>query len=81
MEDKEVKVNIRFNIVKLLYYGAMAAVAIGFLYAILSAVGLGGFASGSAKAGQFFQALLSTLFVSGSLAFLSEFLSSRKKQD
>lgn len=78
MEEKEVKVNIKFNIVKLVYYGAMAAAVIGFLYAILSTVGLGGFASGSAKAGQFFQALLWTLFVSGFLAGLSEFLSSRK---
>ena len=74
MEDKGI---LGFSVPKLLSLGAMVAVGIGVLFAILSAVGLGGYASGSAKAGVFFEAILWTLLVSGILLGLSAFLSSR----
>lgn len=77
MNDNELK--ITYNIVKLLRLAALAAILIGLLYAILSCVGLGSFASGSAKAGQFFLGMLQTLFVSGILAGLSEYLLLRRR--
>ncbi len=75
MNDNELK--ITYNIVKLLRYGAILAVFIGFLYALLSTIGFGG--SGPAKAGQFFFAILQTMFISGFLAGVSEYLFMRRK--
>jgi len=74
MEENKI---MGFGASKLLSLAAMVAVGVGVLFAILSAVGLGEYASGSAKAGVFFQGILWTLLVSGILLGLSAFLSSR----
>jgi hypothetical protein len=74
MEERKI---MGFSVSKLLSLGAMVAVGIGVLFAILAAVGLGDYASGSAKAAVFFEGILWTLLVSGILLGLSEFLSPR----
>jgi hypothetical protein len=77
-EAKEVKVNIQFSLPSLLNYLAIAAAVLGFLYAILSSVGME-HESGAAQSGQFFLGLLYTVVASGFLLALSEIASSRKK--
>lgn len=80
MEDKEakdIKVRIQFSITTLLNYLAIAAAALGFLYALLSTIGME-HASGSARAGQFFLGLLYAVVASGFLLALSELVSTRK---
>ena len=77
-ETKEVKVNIQFSLPSLLNYLAIAAAVLGFLYAILSSVGME-HESGAARSGQFFLGLLYTVVASGFLLALSEIVSSHKK--
>jgi hypothetical protein len=77
-EAKEVKVNIQFSLPSLLNYLAIAAAVLGFLYAILSSVGME-HESGAAQSGQFFLGLLYTVVASGFLLALSEIVSSHKK--
>jgi hypothetical protein len=69
-EEKEVKVNLAFTPVKLLTYGAIAAVIIGLLWGILAAVGLEGF-SGSYRFSQCLQGFLFGIFGGGTLYGLS----------
>jgi hypothetical protein len=77
-EGKEVKVKIQFSLPTLLNYLAMAAAILGFLYAILSTIGMG-HASESSRAGQFFLGLLYAVVASGFLLGLSELVSTHKK--
>lgn len=76
-EGKEVKVKIQFSLPTLLNYLAIAAAFLGFLYALLSTIGME-YAPGSARAGQFFLGLLYAVVASGFLLGLSELVSSRK---
>ncbi len=77
-EAKEVKVNIQFSLPSLLNYLAIAAAVLGFLYALLSSVGMA-YESGAAQAGHFLLGLLYTVVATGFLLALSEIVSSHKK--
>ncbi|MDY6911522.1 MAG: zinc-ribbon domain-containing protein [Chloroflexota bacterium] len=65
------------NIPQMLFYGAILALAVGVLAAILSAVGLRG-ATGAFKASQFFAVLLDGILVAGVLAGFYALISTRK---
>ena len=72
--EKEVKVNVQFTVVKLLNYGAIAAVVIGLLWGIIAAVGYEGM-PGSFKFAQFLQGLFFAVFGGAVLAGLGELVS------
>ena len=61
---------------RILYLAAAAALVVGLLYSILTAAGMGGFASASLKTAAFFEGVLWTLLVSGILFGLSAYLGS-----
>ena len=73
-KEKEVKVNVKFTVVKMLNYGAIAAVAIGLLWGILAAVGWEG-APGSLRYSEFLQGLFFAVFGGAVLAGLGELVS------
>jgi hypothetical protein len=73
-EEKEVKVNVQFTVVKLLNYGAIAAVAIGLLWGILAAAGAD-YASGTFRFSAFLQGLFFAVFGGAVLAGLGELVS------
>jgi hypothetical protein len=76
-EEKQVKVNVQFTVVKLLNYGAIAAAVIGILWGIIAAVGAD-YASGTYKFAAFLQGLFFGIFGGGVLAGLGELLGSKK---
>jgi uncharacterized membrane protein YeaQ/YmgE (transglycosylase-associated protein family) len=77
VEEKEVKVNVRVTVVKLLNYAAIAAVIVGLLYGILAAVGSEG-ASGSARFANFLQGFFYAIVGGAVLAGLSELVSRKE---
>ena len=76
-EEKQVNVNVRFTVVKLLNYGAIAAAVIGLLWGIFGAVGFEG-APGTYRFAEFLQGLFFGLFGGAVLAGLGELVSSKK---
>ncbi|MGB2855442.1 MAG: hypothetical protein WBC61_02180 [Dehalococcoidia bacterium] len=77
MEEKEVQVNVRFTTIKLLNYGAIAAVIIGLLWGIFAAVGWEG-APGTFKFSAFLEGLFFGVFGGAVLAGLSELVSRKQ---
>jgi hypothetical protein len=77
MEEKQVNVNVRFTVIKLLNYGAIAAAVIGILWGIFAAVGAD-YASGTYKFGAFLEGLFFGVFGGAVLAGLGELVSSKK---
>jgi len=77
MEEKQVHVNVKFTVVKLLNYGAIAAAVIGLLWGIFAAVGTD-YATGTAKFALFLQGLFFGVFGGAVLAGLGELVSSKK---
>lgn len=73
-KEKEVKVNVKFTVVKLLNYGAIAAVVVGLLWGILAAAG-SNYAPGSFRFAQFLQGVFFAVFGGAVLAALSELVS------
>lgn len=63
---------------KTLFLGSLVAIVVGLLYAILSAAGMGDYASGTLKTAAFFEGVLWTLLVAGILYGLSAIISSRR---
>jgi hypothetical protein len=72
------KDKVQSTVASVLKYGAIAVVACGILYAILSAVGMSDYSSGPAQAGQFFWGLLWAVVGGGVLYALSELVSPQK---
>ena len=77
MEEKEVQVNVRFTTIKLLNYGAIAAVIIGLFWGIFAAVGWEG-APGTFKFAAFLEGLFFGVFGGAVLAGLSELVSRKQ---
>lgn len=77
MEEKQVRVDVKFTVVKLLNYAAIAAVIIGLLWGIFAAVGAD-YASGTSKFAMFLQGLFFAVFGGAVLAGLGELVSSKK---
>jgi len=75
MEEKEVKV--KFDIIKILNYGAIAAVVLGIIWGIFAAVG-NEFQAGPEKAGYFFEGLFFGVFGGAVLAGLGELISRKQ---
>ena len=76
-EEKEV--HLKFTVVKLLNYGALAAIAVGLLYGILAAVGAPEYTSGTYAFAEFLKGLFLAILGGGMLAGLAEIVS-RKQQ-
>ena len=77
MEEKEVEVRVRFTTIKLLNYGAIAAVIIGLLWGIFAAVGWTG-APGTLKFSAFLEGTFFGVFGGAVLAGLSELVSRKQ---
>ena len=77
-EEKEVQVNVRFSIAKLLNYGAIAVFAIAILWGILDAAG-DSYSSGSVRFAEFLKGLWAAIVGAGVLAAAAELVSSRKE--
>ena len=73
-KEKEVKVNVKFTVIKLLNYGAIAAVVVGLLWGILAAAGYEG-APGTYRFAQFLQGLFFAVVGGAVLAGLGELVS------
>ncbi|MGB2583391.1 MAG: hypothetical protein WBC11_07000 [Dehalococcoidia bacterium] len=76
-EEKEVQVNVRFTTIKLLNYGAIAAVIIGLLWGIFAAVG-SEYQAGPEKIGYFLEGLFFGVFGGAVLAGLGELVSRKQ---
>jgi hypothetical protein len=76
-EEKQVKVNVQFTVVKLLNYGAIAAAVIGLLWGIFAAVGYEGM-PGTFRFAGFLEGLFFGVFGGAVLAGLGELVSSKK---
>jgi uncharacterized membrane protein len=77
MEEKEVQVNVRFTTIKLLNYGAIAAVIIGLLWGIFAAVGAN-YAPGTFRFAAFLEGTFFGVFGGAVLAGLSELVSRKQ---
>ena len=77
MEEKEVEVRVRFTTIKLLNYGAIAAVIIGLLWGIFAAVGAN-YAPGTFRFSAFLEGLFFGVFGGAVLAGLSELVSRKQ---
>ena len=75
-EEKEVKVNVRFTIVNLLNYAAVAAVVLGVVIGITVAVG-SDYATGPIKFASFLENTLYGIFFGGVLAGFAELVKSK----
>ncbi|HEY49069.1 MAG TPA: hypothetical protein G4O13_03405 [Dehalococcoidia bacterium] len=71
--EEEKEVTFKFTVLKLLKWGAIAAVIVGLLWGILAAVGWEG-ASGSLRFSEFLQGLFFAILGGGVLAGLAEIL-------
>jgi len=76
-EEKQVHVNVQFTVVKLLSYGAVAALIIGLLWGIFAAVGPQAY-PGTLRFAGFLEGLFYGIFGGGVLAGLSELIASKK---
>ena len=76
-EEKEVQVNVRFTTIKLLNYGAIAAVIIGLLWGIFAAVGRD-YQAATEKIGYFLEGLFFGVFGGAVLAGLGELVSRKQ---
>jgi hypothetical protein len=77
MEGKEVQVNVKFTVIKLLNYGAIAAAVVGLLWGIFAAVG-SDYAPGTMRFAAFLEGFFFGIFGGAVLAGLGELLSSKK---
>lgn len=77
MEEKEVQVNVRFTTIKLLNYGAIAAVIIGLLWGIFAAAGAD-YAPGTFRFSAFLEGLFFGVFGGAVLAGLGELVSRKQ---
>lgn len=77
MAEKEVEVKVRFTTIKLLNYGAIAAVIIGLLWGIFAAAGAD-YAPGTFRFSAFLQGLFFGVFGGAVLAGLGELVSRKQ---
>lgn len=75
-EEKEVKVNVSFTIVKLLGYAAVAAVILGLVIGITTAASSG--ATGPMRFASFLEGTLTGIFFGGVLAAFAELVKTKK---
>ena len=77
MEEKEVRVNVKFTVVKMLNYVAILVAVAGILWGIFAAVGAN-YVPGTVRFASFLEGFFFGIFGGAVLAGLSEIVSSKK---